>query len=560
MKPFLLGGCVVWLATAAARADAPFVELDGRNGFWGSPGVPDDAVQNLKAVQQGNQDELKCIAFTPQGDWVFLFGGNGFYTSNVNLPACRKLRELQRQGRELKCVAFAPAGGWTVLWDQNGNWTEGAIPDGAFQKIVDVTTNGGTLRSVAFGPNGSWVVLFDQTGIWYGGIGAELGKVLENAIRKQLTVLCVAFAGRDWVCLTTGGWWTSNPQLAASRLIADNVRKGYLPKWVAVMPASGPTDFARWSQVIHGALDGKLAGGYAFEVLDHGKVVARGAEGWARAPWEPVAPSVKWTLDKPMSVASVSKTVTAVALLKLWEESNTRFSLDEPFWPHLKRVCPAAAADVQRVTIRELLTHRSGFQKVDDCTTPRDLQRLLKLPLAHRPGTVHEYQNNNYYILHLLIESIGRVPYTRYVKEHVLRPMGITHMETHSEAVRPTCAYSRPGDRQPGEPYQQDCASWAGAAGWYASASDLGRFLDGLRRHRVLSPETTAVMLEGSMGWDYSEPCWAKGGTWSSGEREVGSAIAHFPDGTDAVILVNCRAPTNIEDLLVRAWKEGRGG
>lgn len=560
MKRCLVNCCIVWLGiVATARADAPFFELDGRNGFWGSPGVPDDAFQKLKAVQQGNQGDLKCVAFTPQGDWVFLFGGDGFYTSNLDLPACKKLKELQGQGHDFKCVAFAPGGGWTVLWDQNGNWTEGRIPDDAFKKIVEVAKNGSTLRSVAFGPNGSWVVLFDQSGVWCGGVPADLAKVLDNAVKKGLTVLCVAFTGNDWICLTSGGWWTSNLALPAAKLIDKNVKAGYSPKWLAVMPTLGPPNFAKWSQIIHGALDGKLAGGYVFEVLDHGKVVAQGAEGWARAPWEKADPSVKWTLTKPMGVASVSKTVTAAALLKLWEEGKPKFSLDDPFWPYIKSLCPKASADVKQVTIRQLLTHRSGFQKTDDYITPQDLEKLLVLPLGEKPGTLYDYQNNNYYILHLLIEQIGHVRYTPYVKEHVLKPMGITHMETHSEAKRPACGYGKPGDRQPGDPFQQDCASWAGAAGWYASASDLGRFLTGLSQHKVLHPQTTEVMFKDNMGWDFSDPGWAKGGLWPSGERQVGSVIAHFPDGIDAVLLVNCQPPTNIEDLLLRVWREGRG-
>jgi hypothetical protein len=75
--------------TAGARGDEPFVVLDGFNGFWGSPGVPADAFQRLKEVQQGNAGEMKCVAFTPAGDWVLIFGGNGFWTSNMGLPACK---------------------------------------------------------------------------------------------------------------------------------------------------------------------------------------------------------------------------------------------------------------------------------------------------------------------------------------------------------------------------------------------------------------------------------------------------------------------------------------
>jgi CubicO group peptidase (beta-lactamase class C family) len=328
---------------------------------------------------------------------------------------------------------------------------------------------------------------------------------------------------------------------------------------------AGTHDFAKWSAIVHRACDGKLAGGYAFEVLHAGKIVASGAEGWARTPWQPEHPSVKWTLEKPIGVASVSKTVTAVAMLRLLEEQGGSFSLDDPFWPHIKEICPQAHADVKQVTIRELLRHRSGFKPINDCTDVKALEKLLAMPLAHKPGTHEEYQNNNYYILHLLIEQIGHAQYTPYVKQHVLKPMGITGMETHFQTGEPTCGYLKVGGRRPGYPFDWQCGLWAGAAGWYASAADLGRFLTGIRDHKVLNERTTEMMFKQNIGWDGSDPGWTKNGGWSwdegsgAGSRagEFNSAIAHFPDDVDAVLLVNCTSP-DVVQLLVTAWRESR--
>src|SRR5207245_2625573 len=121
----------------------------------------------LKKVQAEGKAPLKCVAFTPAGDWVFLFGGDGYYSSNVNLPACKKLTELQGHNADFKCVAFSPAGGWTIFWSQNGSWTEGSVPDEAFKKIVEVGKRGGELRTIAYGPNGAWVLTFDKSGVYY---------------------------------------------------------------------------------------------------------------------------------------------------------------------------------------------------------------------------------------------------------------------------------------------------------------------------------------------------------------------------------------------------------
>ena len=553
---------MIWLlCTVPARAAGDFVILGGGNSYWTNR-LAAPVCQELAKLQK-NQS-CSDVAFTPTGDWVVLLEGNSFYTSNVDLPACKKLSELQQGKNTFKCVAFTPNGGWAVFWNQNGNQLIDC-PEGAAKRIQEVIKEGGTLRSIAFGPHGAWVLLYDKANVSYGNITDDLAKILKDAEKNRVAVRCISFTTAGaWFCLTNSGWWTSDLNHPASKQVAALEKEGKSPRWVAVAPEGGPHDFAKWSDVIHRACDGKLAGGYAFEVLDSGRIVAKGAEGWARTPWQKVNPSVKWTLDKPMGVASVSKTITAVALLKLWEETGEKFSLDDPFWPHIKQICPEAHADVQRVTIRQLLTHKSGFKNGGDVTDLKGLQKLLNQPLAHKPGTFEEYQNNNFYIIHLLIEQIGHTEYTPYVKAHVLAPMGITRMETHFEAKEPMCGYVKLGAKRPGYPFDWTCESWAGAAGWYASVADLGRFLTGLREYKVLNRQTTDVMLKNNMGWDGSDPGWVKNGGWSwdegsaPGDRagELNSAIGHFPDGVDAVLLVNCNSPFDVVQLLINAWRE----
>jgi CubicO group peptidase (beta-lactamase class C family) len=212
------------------------------------------------------------------------------------------------------------------------------------------------------------------------------------------------------------------------------------------------------------------------------------------------------------------------------------------------------------VTIRQLLTHHSGFNSKIKAENIADLKKLLNAPLAHPPGEVGEYENTNFYICRVLIEQIGNVEYTPYIKEHVLKPMGITRMETHFEAFEPTCTYQKLEDKLPGFPFDWNQADAAGAAGWYASVSDLGKFLNGIRDHKVLTAETTEMMFKDKLGWDSSDPCMMKNGGWfwNEGTRagELHSVITHFPDDVDAVILTNCNPPVSVEELVVKAWNE----
>ena len=320
-------------------------------------------------------------------------------------------------------------------------------------------------------------------------------------------------------------------------------------------------DYHQWEKTVREEMGAHLAGGYAYALLDQGKIVASGAEGYARAPREKTDGGLRWTLDKPMGLASVSKTITAVAVLNLWDETGHSFSLDDPFWPHIKRVVPDCGADGRKITIRQLLTHRSGLPHIEalgDVITPQKLEKLLKEPLAHKPGEEYSYDNNNFYILRLVIEEISHYSYTAYVKNHVLKPMGIDDMETHFEHDRPTCGYTTVAEKRPGFPFDWDATPWAGAAGWFGSVDDLGRFLTGLHKHTVLSEEATKILLSENMGWDRGLP-HGKGGdwTWDIPDQYTGgfhSAILLGQDGVDGVLLMNCNYTKHPEDVLVDAW------
>ena len=332
-----------------------FVELDGTNGYYASPGVPSRAIEALREAQKGGE-ELKSFSFTPAGDWVAL-SLHRFRTSDEGLGPIKRLAELESNNASYKCMRLGPLAAGPFYLGRNSNWTTTGPPAAASDKYFGISRNGGTLRSVAYGPHNSWVVLSGEADVAYQNIPADLAKLLDNAARNHIPIQCVAFTGSDWIVLAPDAWWTSNKDLAVSKVVDQNFKLGLHPKWIAFVPSMGPFNAEKFESIIRQTMAGKLAGGYACLAIDHGKTVASFAEGWARAPWEKTDRKVKWTIDTRMSIASVSKTVTAVALLKLWEESQGSgrpFSLDEPFWTHINRMVPDADPEVKTITIRQI--------------------------------------------------------------------------------------------------------------------------------------------------------------------------------------------------------------
>ena len=545
--------------TLNSRADESewFVELDATNGFYASPGVPEAAIAALKDAQKNNY-ELKSFAFTPTGDWIVL-DVKGFKTSDDELRICQVLHKSDRHFEKINCFVINPSGNaGAISYQDGGRWGEGDGPIAAWNQTGNLPKSGHRIRSISYGPSSGWVILYDKTGISYGDIPDNLAKVLDNAVNQNTPIQCVSFSGHDWICLGQDNWWASNTNLPAAKFVEQSFELGQHPKWIAFVPSLGSFSAAKFGTIIRQTMAGRLAGGYECEVINHGKVVVALADGWARAPWEKVNPAVKMTINKPIDLASVSKTITAVAILKLCEEcagTSRQFSLDEPFWPHISEICPEVNKDVKIITMRQVLKHRGGFTN-DFGNSPGALKQLLSLPLPHAPGTFFKYQNVDYYIVHLLIEQISGMDYTDYVKTHVLVPMGITDMDTRYNDNPKMCFYGKPGSQDQGDGYQGDNSSSAGPSGWYASAADMGIFLEGIRKCHVLSHAITAMMLKENLGWDGGNP-WTKGGLLPGpNDRRIHTDIAYFPDGVEAVILLNCAEPTNCQNLLVQAWKD----
>jgi CubicO group peptidase (beta-lactamase class C family) len=248
-------------------------------------------------------------------------------------------------------------------------------------------------------------------------------------------------------------------------------------------------DFKAWPDIVAGHFENQSVAGYSFLARYHGMIVVSHVGGYARMPWEKNGPSVSWTAAKPMELASVSKSITAVAIMKLWEEKGGSFSLDTPFLQFLNDTFPGAADSSRQITIRQLLTHRSGLHQVFH--TDGNMQEAVDALASNTnkyPGTSFFYNNLNFYLLRLVIEHISGEPYTQYVRNHVLIPAGALNMDTKPEATLPTLVYKSNQDEIPGYRFG-DYTKTAGPAGWYGSTLELTAFLYNISNGKILSKE-----------------------------------------------------------------------
>ncbi|MFY9174170.1 MAG: serine hydrolase domain-containing protein [Peptococcia bacterium] len=189
----------------------------------------------------------------------------------------------------------------------------------------------------------------------------------------------------------------------------------------------------------------------------------------------------KMTVDMPMRVQSISKSVTAWAVLKLAEEG--KLNLDDPVEKYLKG-WELLASDYPSdgVTVKRLLCHTAGLPLGDVFTlySPDEAMPSLKESLTHSaivfqmPGKAFSYSNVGYNLLELMIEEVTGMDFGQYMKNEVLYPLGMYHSDFEwSEKSLASVPLGYTLDGEPVSPYQYPERA---SGGLIATAEDIARF------------------------------------------------------------------------------------
>jgi D-alanyl-D-alanine carboxypeptidase len=202
----------------------------------------------------------------------------------------------------------------------------------------------------------------------------------------------------------------------------------------------------------------------------------------------------KLHLGDRFRVGSVTKTFVATVVLELAAEKRLR--LDEP----IARRLPGLLPDGDRITIRDLLAHRTGLADVADDPAvlngprsdwpPRRLVVLVaRRPRIGAPGGAFHYSSTNYLVLGLLVERVTGRSLAAELRRRIVEPLRLAdttyrpgrlagrhvhgyRLASHQGVVDPAAAPSDLDGRS---------ARWAGASGdLVSSARDLARFLAAL--------------------------------------------------------------------------------
>lgn len=168
----------------------------------------------------------------------------------------------------------------------------------------------------------------------------------------------------------------------------------------------------------------------SFLVAKNGQIIFERYNGFANKN-----EGTKITAETPVQIASVSKVLTATAVLKLVNAG--KIDLDQKVNTILKTF------PYQDCTIRMLLSHRSGMRNYAYFTdrdksvwdrhnqlTNKDILNILAtkdIALESKTGTRFSYCNTNYAMLALIIEKITGLSYKEAMSQMIFKPLGMTH-------------------------------------------------------------------------------------------------------------------------------------
>jgi CubicO group peptidase (beta-lactamase class C family) len=344
---------------------------------------------------------------------------------------------------------------------------------------------------------------------------------------------------------------------------------------------SSAAEFAGCDKIVESFMKKWTIEGASVAIAKDGKLVF--ARGFGLAD---TATRIETQPYSKFRIASISKLVTAVAILKLQEEGKLSVE-DKVFGPEgiLNDSCYFNPKDkrVFNITIAHLLSHEGGWsQRYGDqmfmptivagqmkTSLPVDTKTIVRFALSKRlhfsPGTSRSYSNLGYSILGMVVEKISGMAYSEFCQKTIFEPLGIydmmparnlpdqkapfevTYYEPAGMPLKPS-VYGT-GEMVPVRYGGNDIETLGAAGSWLATAPDLMRLLlaiDGFNYNEdLLNHESIKFMTDinnnyAPVGWKttYLDGTWIRTGSFSG----TAGMMKRQSDGISWVVLLNSSA------------------
>lgn len=240
--------------------------------------------------------------------------------------------------------------------------------------------------------------------------------------------------------------------------------------------------FPRIDSLMRGFAERGNVPGIAYGIVVDGRVVHMGMAGYRELSTK--APVESATVFR---IASMSKSFAALSILQLRDAG--KLSLEDPVERHVPELAALRypTTDSPKITIRHLLSHSEGFPEDNPwgdqqlSVTDAQMAQMMRsgIPFSTAPGTAYEYSNFGFAILGRVVANVSGMPYARYLRERILRPLGMneTTLEVSTVPARLLAHGYRRQDGQWLEEKQLPDGAFGPMGGMLTSIADLGRWV-----------------------------------------------------------------------------------
>lgn len=295
-----------------------------------------------------------------------------------------------------------------------------------------------------------------------------------------------------------------------------------------------------------------FSAGYAWAVQKDGRIVASNAAGYARKTTESMNPGIAFTLDTRMTVASVSKLVTEIAVRQL--VTAGLINLDAALSSYLTGY--TFGVNTGSVTVRQLLEMTAGisgtFGLLD--AFPASLQTWLNNN-AVDVGRRLRYENGCIAALHAVVDAVTG-SYVNYCKQHIFRPLGLSGIASTPNNSTGPRMYAENAALSGVDQYTIQAV---GAGGWCMSVNEMLKLARALRRPVLLTGTQLSAGLDDRYRFSQTFSARAENhfhdGVLTNGAgRGCNAVLMRSCDGYDVVAMTNTERAAGTE--LIAACRQ----
>ena len=271
----------------------------------------------------------------------------------------------------------------------------------------------------------------------------------------------------------------------------------------------------------------------------------------------------KNNVNTSFSIASTTKTFTAVAIAKLAEQGELKFT--DP----ISKLIPEYPKDIaNQVTIHHLLTHTSGIELDDykpfnlDIKKAKSMDDLLRAQITHIDSlnegrrtsfkvlNEFDYSNENFALLGVIIERASGMTYAKYIEKNIFEPLnmknsfadilkltnrqnkaiGYTYKNENSEFIS---GLRRENDKMGGGLVNP-------AGGIYSTTRDLYNYFKAINNQTLVTKQTQEKLHakyteDYGYGFYLSDDSIGHGGVYPG----VGSSFTYYPKTDHYVVILS---------------------